>query len=213
MALEKAKIFTHFKDFEKDLKQELVHKGEVVHFEQGQRIIQDGEEYFGNLIILEGLVKVFRKADDGREVFLFFLEPGEAIYLSVLNTDNVNKSELLAIAAEEVKALSIPYNVTEDMMVRFKTWYRFVAASYRKRFELVFQSLDYYAFRGLDDRLSEYLRKRISSFKTKDLRVSHQEIADDLNSSREVISRHLKKMEKKGKVKLGRNLIEIVEID
>lgn len=202
--------FTHF---EADLKKELVQKGRVIEFAAGERILQSGEKYFGNLLVLDGLVKVFRKAEDGREFFLFYIEPGEAIYLSVLNTDNVNKSELVAVAAQDVRALSIPYSVMDDLVLRFKTWYKFVATSYRSRFEKIFTSLDYYAFRGLDDRITDYLRKQTKIFKTKDLRVSHQEIADDLNSSREVISRHLKKMEKSGAIKLKRNRIEVVELD
>lgn len=213
MATNNAKILASFQHFEQDLKDELVQKGQVVEFEAGERILQSGEKYFGNLLVLEGLVKVFRKAEDGREFFLFFIEPGEAIYLSVLNTDNINKSELVAIAAQEVKALALPYSVMDDLILRFKTWYKFVATSYRSRFEKIFTSLDYYAFRGLDDRITDYLRKQTRIFKTTDLRVSHQEIADDLNSSREVISRHLKKMEKKGSIKLKRNRIEVVALD
>jgi CRP/FNR family transcriptional regulator len=213
MQAKSAQILASFTHFEPDLKAELVQKGRVIEFETGERILQSGEKYFGNLLVLEGLVKVFRKAEDGREFFLFFIEPGEAIYLSVLNTDNINKSELVAVAAQPTKALSIPYSVMDDLILRFKTWYKFVATSYRSRFEKIFTSLDYYAFRGLDDRITDYLRKQTRIFKTKDLRVSHQEIADDLNSSREVISRHLKKMEKNGSIKLKRNRIEVLELD
>ncbi len=212
MSPKSANILSSFNHFEPDLKNELVQKGRVIEFKTGERILQSGEKYFGNLLVLDGLVKVFRKAEDGREFFLFFIEPGEAIYLSVLNTDNVNKSELVAIAAQETRALSIPYSVMDDLILRFKTWYKFVATSYRSRFEKIFTSLDYYAFRGLDDRITDYLRKQIRIFKTRDLRVSHQEIADDLNSSREVISRHLKKMEKNGAIKLKRNRIEVLEL-
>ena len=213
MPSKSAHIMSSFTHFEADLKKELVQKGRVIEFAAGERILQSGEKYFGNLLVLDGLVKVFRKAEDGREFFLFYIEPGEAIYLSVLNTDNVNKSELVAVAAQDVRALSIPYSVMDDLVLRFKTWYKFVATSYRSRFEKIFTSLDYYAFRGLDDRITDYLRKQTKIFKTKDLRVSHQEIADDLNSSREVISRHLKKMEKSGAIKLKRNRIEVVELD
>lgn len=214
MSKEKAQILSSFKHFEPDLKDELVQKGKIIEFKEGERIVQSGEKYFGNLLVLEGLVKVFRRADESesREVFLFFIEPGEAIYLSVLNTDNINKSELVAVAAQDTRALSIPYSVMDDLILRFKTWYKFVATSYRSRFEKIFTSLDYYAFRGLDDRIIDYLRKQTKIFKTRDLRVSHQEIADDLNSSREVISRHLKKMEKKGAIKLKRNRIEVLEL-
>lgn len=214
MSQDKAQILSSFNHFEPDLKDELVRKGQIIEFKAGERIVQNGEKYMGNLLVLEGLVKVFRRADDSeeREVFLFFLEPGEAIYLSVLNTDNINKSELVAVAAQDTRALSIPYSVMDDLILRFKTWYKFVATSYRSRFEKIFTSLDYYAFRGLDDRIIDYLRKQTKIFKTRDLRVSHQEIADDLNSSREVISRHLKKMEKKGAIKLKRNRIEVLEL-
>jgi CRP/FNR family transcriptional regulator len=213
MAANKAHLLSSFSSFEPDLKKELVQRGEVITFDTGERILQKDQRYLGNLLVLEGLVKVFRKGEGGKEFFLFFIEPGEAIYLSVLNTDNINKSELVSVAAQPTKALSIPYNMMDELILRFKTWYRFVATSYRRRFEKLFKSLDYYAFRGLDDRLIEYLRNQTLIFKSKDLRVSHQQIADDLNSSREVISRHLKQMEHKGLIKLKRNRIEVVDLE
>ena len=207
------KILAHFDEFEPSLKKELVKTGEVISFKKGDEILQNGQHYSGNLLVLNGLVKVFRRDENGNEIFLFFVVPGEAIYLSVLNADNINKSELIAIAADQTQALSIPYNTMDDLIPRFKTWYKFVAQTYRGRFEKLFKSLDYYAFRGLDDRLSHYLLKRFNILKSADLRVSHQEIAHDLNSSREVISRALKKMENKGKLRLKRNLIQLLNTE
>ena len=160
-----------------------------------------------------GLVKMFRKAESGKEIFMYYLQPGEAAYLSVLETENINTSELMAVAEKKTTVLSIPYSTSNEYIQRFRTWYQFIVRSYRRRFEELFYSLDSVAFRDLDDRLNDYLKRQMRIFKTRELSLSHKQIANDLNSSREAISRLLKKMENDGMISLKRGRIKIEKLE
>jgi CRP/FNR family transcriptional regulator len=106
----------------------------------------------------------------------------------------------------------IPLNKMDDWMSRYKSWYHFVVKTYRNRFEELLQTLDNVAFRNMDERLEFYLKRQQDTQKSHIIPTTHQEIAQDLNSSREVISRLLKKMAERGKVKLHRYHIEIVKL-
>ena len=95
-------------------------------------------------------------------------------------------------------------------MNKYKSWYQFVIASYRNRFEELLKTIDAIAFTGMDERLEYYLKKQVEKLGNQ-LTITHQEIANDLNSSREVISRLLKKMEAKNWLTIHRNSIEWIK--
>ncbi len=95
-------------------------------------------------------------------------------------------------------------------MAKYKNWYEFVISTYRNRFEEILEVVDNIAFRAMDERLEFHLNRIQETTGSADLKLSHQEIAYDLNTSREVISRLLKKMEQRGLVKLHRNHIELL---
>jgi len=95
--------------------------------------------------------------------------------------------------------------------MKHRSWYEFVIHTYRSRFEEVLEVIDSIAFRAMDERLEFYLKRHATSCGCGDLKLSHQEIASDLNTSREVISRLLKKMEQRNLVKLHRNHIELIQ--
>jgi CRP/FNR family transcriptional regulator len=119
------------------------------------------------------------------------------------------RSQILARAIEPTTALLIPIALMDSLMGKYKTWYYFVLETYRNRFEELLEVVDSIAFKSMDDRLNFYLKNQEKQFKTKELSITHQQIADDLNSSREVISRLLKKMEQAGLLQLGRNTITL----
>jgi CRP/FNR family transcriptional regulator len=98
------------------------------------------------------------------------------------------------------------------MMSKYKSWSHFVIQTYRNRFDEMLTVIDNIAFRNMDERLEFYLKRSKANAGSTTLSLTHQEIADDLNSSREVISRLLKKMEQLGKIKLNRNSIELIDL-
>jgi CRP/FNR family transcriptional regulator len=121
------------------------------------------------------------------------------------------RSEIRAVAQEKVTILAIPVEYMDEWM-RFRDWRSFVMNTYRMRFEELLEALDSIAFMKMDERLLKYLHEKAQSVDSNQIHMSHQEIASDLNSSREVISRILKQMERKKMVKLGRNNIEILTV-
>jgi CRP/FNR family transcriptional regulator len=167
--------------------------------------MRSGQYFKNSLLILEGRVKLYREGDDGEEFFLYYLEKGGACALSMICAAKNETSAIKARAITNVKALAIPILHMDALMKEHKQWYYFVLETYRNRFEEVLEVVDQVIFKGLDERLFFYLNNQCEKLGTSDLKLTHQEIASDLGSSREVISRLLKKMEQKGFVHLHRN--------
>lgn len=186
--------------------------GQVRTFEAGSLILDAGQYIRSTILVLSGQLKVYRTDDEGNEHLLYLLDAGQACALSMICAIKQEKSELQAVALSQVSLLLLPLPVMEQLMRENRSWYHFVLSSYRKRFEEVLQLVDQIAFKALDERLVFYLKKLVKSQQSKRLNVTHEGIARDLSSSRVVISRLLKQLENKGKLKLHRNEIEILNL-
>jgi len=196
-----------FPELEDALYNELLLNGTVKEIQAGETLLRAGQTIRSALLILEGIIKLYREGDEGNEFFIYNLQPGQACSLSLVCTLKHRTSEVLAKASTDAVVLSIPLEYMEKWMHTYKSWYQFVITSYRNRFEELLKTVDAIAFSNMDERLEFYLKKQAKHFGT-NLKLTHQEIANDLNSSREVISRLLKKMEAKHFLILHRNSIE-----
>src|SRR5690606_37450146 len=174
----------------------------------GEQLVQTGQYFKSTLLITGVLVKLYREGNDGGEFFIYHLKPGEACALSMICATKQEKSEILATAVEDTTVLLIPIAMMDDLMRTYRTWYYFVLETYRSRFEELLEVVDHIAFKSMDERMEYYLKKLSRQQESTELFTTHQQIAQDLNSSREVISRLLKKMEQHGKVILKRNAIQ-----
>jgi CRP/FNR family transcriptional regulator len=180
-------------------------------FQAGEVVMRTGQYIKSTALVLEGRLKIYREGPDGGEFLMYYLEPGQACAVSMICAMQSDTSEITAVAEEETELLMIPVHLMDDMMKDHKSWYQFVIQTYRSRFDELLNVVDHVAFRNMDERLEFYLKRyREKTGKTK-VELSHQQIAEDLNSSREVISRLLKKMEQRGLLKLNRNLIELTK--
>jgi CRP/FNR family transcriptional regulator len=197
-----------FPDFELALKEKLVEIAELKSFAEGEMMMETGQYFRSTMLIVEGKVKLYREGDEGGEFFMYFLEAGNACALSLICATKQETSQIKAKAVEETIALTIPIGMMDVLMKDYKTWYYFVLETYRNRFEELLTVLDGIAFKALDERLLFYLKNQYKKSGNRELQITHQEIANDLNSSREVVSRLLKKLEQKGEVVLHRNGIE-----
>lgn len=160
-------------------------------------------------MIISGTVKVMREDEDGNELLLYYLRGGETCAMSLTCCMAFKRSEIRAVAQDTVSMLAIPVDYMDEWM-KYRDWRSFVMNTYRLRFEELLEALDSIAFKRMDERLLKYLHERSMAMDQKEINLSHQDIAIDLNSSREVISRILKQMERKGLVKLGRNRIQLL---
>jgi CRP/FNR family transcriptional regulator len=139
---------------------------------------------------------------------MYYLEPGNACALTMICATKQETSEVMGKAIEDTTVLAVPIALMDQMMVTYKTWYYFVLETYRSRYEELLIVIDHIAFKGMDERLYYYLQNQYQKLKMRELKITHGQIAADLNSSREVISRLLKKMEQRGDIVLTRNFIE-----
>ncbi len=191
------------------LLQEMVDKGTVLTFEEGSALLQPGQFVQMVPIVLEGAIKIMRLDEEGRELFLYHLDPGETCALSLTCCVASKPSEIRAIAEQQTVILNIPVSQHEIWSDRFKQWKEFVSNTYQTRFQELLNVLDAVAFKRMDERLMRYILIKMKQQKTNELHTTHQEIANELGTSREVISRLLKQLEKKKWIELGRNVIYI----
>lgn len=196
--------------FDASLKEVLATRGVLKTYQPGDSLLRPGQYIQSTMLVARGRVKLYRTGEDGNEFFIYYLEPGNACALSMICASRDKQSEMLASAMEETDVILIPITLMDELMRNHRAWYQFVMETYRNRFEELLLVVDSIAFKNMDERLEFYLKKQAQLLKTHELHLTHQQIADDLNSSREVISRLLKKMEKEKRVLLNRNSIELV---
>lgn len=200
-----------FPQFESALKQILIENGSIKSFEDGEMLMQTGQNMRSTMLIVEGVVKLYRDGEDGNEFFMYYLQPGDACALSMICATRQETSQVMAKAVDSAKGLLIPISLMDTLMKEYKSWYYFVLETYRSRFEELLSVIDNIAFKSMDERLDFYLKKLYRDLNNRTLTITHSQIANDLNSSREVISRLLKKMEQRGDVALNRNYIEYLK--
>lgn len=158
-------------------------------------------------LVAEGEMKVYREGEDDGEIFLYYLEPGNACAFSLVCASKRETSKVMIKAQKDSTVILVPVQAMEILMRSNKSWYRFVVETYRYRFDDLLSAFDSVVFKKLDERLEEYLQIQSHKNNGLPLELTHQQIADDLHSTREVISRLLKKMEQKGMLTIQRNAI------
>ncbi|MEO5599630.1 MAG: Crp/Fnr family transcriptional regulator [Cyclobacteriaceae bacterium] len=186
--------------------------GQVVEFKEGDMLLRTGQYFKQSLLVLEGRVKLYREGENGEEFFLYYLERGNACALSIICATRNETSEIKGQAVTPVKVLTIPLQFMDSLMKDYREWYFFVLETYRTRFEELLQVIDQIAFHSMDEKLEFYLKRQFDFLKSKTISITHQQIADDLNSSREVISRLLKKLESQHRISISRNEISQISL-
>ncbi|TWV98839.1 Crp/Fnr family transcriptional regulator [Chitinophaga pinensis] len=204
---------TYFPQFEAELKEQIAVNAVIKEVKAGERLIQTGQYFRATMLVVEGRLKLYREGEEGNEFFMYYLLPGNACALSMVCASRPHQtSEIMAKAVEDSIVLMVPLAMMEQLMQEFKSWYSFVVETYRSRFEELLSIVDQIMFKGMDERLIVYLDNQQKVLQTQQLYITHQEIANDLHSSREVISRLLKKMEQQNRLKLHRNYIEMLPV-
>lgn len=202
----------HFPDFSPGLIDDIAEVSELRDFADKATLMDVGNYIKSVPLMYEGMMKIYREDDDGNELFLYYMYPGQACAISFVCAEKERKSKVRALTVRPSKFIFFPIKYMDKWMLKHKTWYQFVLQSFNERFEDVLKTIDEVTFHNMDERLVIYLKKNVKAYKSNKLVVSHQDIANELNSSREVISRLLKKLERTGKIKMGRGRIEIIDL-
>lgn len=190
---------------------EIVANGRVKRYKQDEILLDMGQPLDEMPLLAFGLLKVIREDEDGREVLLYYLEGGATCSFSLSCCMGSKESRVRVQAEEESLVIWVPVRFMDEWLVRYPFWRMYVINSFSNRMENMLGTIDQLAFRKMDERLMYYLREQSSVKNDREIRRSHAQIASDLNSSREVVSRLLKQLEQDGKVALGRNLVVLKE--
>lgn len=177
---------------------------------EGQDLMRPGQYVKSMPLLLSGSIKIMRSDNEGEELLLYHLEKGDTCAMTMTCCMGNTKSEIHAVTETPAKLLMIPIGKMEEWSSKYKTWRNFVFASYHERMMEMLESIDNIAFNNMDERLEKWITDKIQIIKTKHIYITHKEIAHDLHTSRVVISRLLKKMEKDMKIKMHRNFIEVL---
>lgn len=179
---------------------------------RGDVIIDYGDYIKSVPLVISGLLKIIREAEDGHEVLLYFLGSGQSCAASFSCCMVRKRSEIKAVCEDDATILLIPLEAADEWMGRYSVWRNFVLNMYDRRMYALIDTIDRVSFSKLDEKLIYYLQE-LTRYKGETvISISHQQIAYDLNASRESISRLLKKLETSEVVKLGRNSIELLEM-
>ncbi len=194
---------------ELELQEEIARVGQLLHFSAGE-IIMDVDSYIKLVpLVVEGSIKVVREDEDGKELFLYYLNSGDTCSMSFTCCMMDKKSQIRTVAEEPTTLIGIPIRYVDQWMTKYQSWKNFVMRSYDDRMMELVRTIDNIAFKKMDERLLDYLHKKASATQSNVIQATHQDIAFDLNASREAVSRLLKQLERSGAVQLGRNKIEL----
>lgn len=197
--------------FEDELIKEINSVGKLMTYQSGSVIIDYGQNVRFIPLLSSGAIKVLRQNSEGNELVLYYLEQGDTCTMTMTCCLGQQKSEVKAVAETDVTFFAIPVLKMKEWMKKYDSWMSFVFESYNIRFNELLESIDNLAFNDMYERIYKYLKDQVAIKKSLALSISHQEIAYDVNSSRVVVSRILKKMEQEGIIELGRNKINVIE--
>lgn len=195
--------------FEDELLQEINSIGVFKDIKEGEMLMDIGNYVTAMPLLISGAIKVMREDEDGDELLLYFLERGSTCAMTLSCCLGHKKSEIRAVAETDTQLIMIPVQKMEEWTSKYKSWRNFVFNSYQNRLDEMLETIDSIAFLNMDERLWKYLKEKVRINKSNTVLSTHQEIAYDLHTSRVVISRLLKSLEKQGKIELNRNAIEV----
>ncbi|MDX1627707.1 MAG: Crp/Fnr family transcriptional regulator [Fulvivirga sp.] len=196
--------------FESGLIDDIITSGRYKAVRQGDRIIAPGMKATEVPMVMSGTIKVMRQDEDGNEIFLYYLEGGETCAMSITCCIENKKSAFSAVAEDDASLWMIPMANINEWVAKYPSFRKFIFNAYQSRFDELLLAIDSIAFMKMDKRLYKYLLDKKQSSGSFEIHKTHEQIARELNTSRVVISRLLKKLENQGKIEQHRNLIEIL---
>lgn len=205
-------IQSRFPSFEPELVQEIAKVAEIKVCNKDEYILRKGVYIRSILIVFDGTVKILRSNGNGSFFFMHYIKSGEAVPLTMIYGNKQEASEVSAIAFEKTILLAIPLTCMDKWMAGYKSWYQFAFDTFRDRVRELLRTIDNIVFLNMNERLVYYLKTHEDLVQSKNIPLTRTQIAKDFHSSREVITRLLKQLATKGKIKMHRHYIEIVNL-
>lgn len=196
---------------DRQLLEKIADTGQLMSLKQGTKILDYGQYIKLVPIVLDGVIKVTQQGENG-DILLYYLTGGNTCPTAFTCCMMDKTSEIRAVAEEDTDIIAIPIRYIDEWSRDHVEWKNFIMNSYNIRFKELLATIDAIAFSQLDVRLTKYLAKKVKVSNKNKFKITHKQIAMDLNTTREVISRLLKKMEQMGNVELSRNYIHVLHL-
>jgi CRP/FNR family transcriptional regulator, anaerobic regulatory protein len=193
-----------------EIREKLLEYGIIKTLGEGDIILNENAYIRSIPIVMSGSIKVMRTDEEGREILLYYIKPGESCIMSFIGGMHHDTSKVKAIAEEKTDILFIPVDKVHLLIREFPEWLDYIFRLYHKRFEELLEVVNAIAFKKMDERLLEFIRKKSALSNSATLHITHEQLSNELGTARVVISRLLKQMENQGLVKLGRNKISLL---
>jgi CRP/FNR family transcriptional regulator len=202
----------YFPDFsDGELRGLILSQGRFKSFSEGEVLLQPDRPPPFLPLLLEGSIKIFRTEPDGREVFLYFLQAGDTCAVTLGCVRGKSVANIRAVGEEPGALVALPFRLVGAFWDEYETFRNFVVETYRRRFENLLETFDAVAFHRLDERLLRVIRELTSARDSLELPITQKTLAEHVGTTREVVARVLKQMELQGLVKLGRNVITLID--
>lgn len=197
--------------FEEKLLDEIIEVSTIKDFTEGERLMEIGEYIKKIPLLLSGAIKIIREDQREGEIVLYYIEEGDTCAMTLTCCLGETKSQVRAIAETDGAVILVPVSKMDDWLVRYKSWRNFVLASYNNRMNELLTAVDSLAFMNMEERLCKLLQDKAKIYNSTFINNTHQELAEELNTSRVVISRILKTLENQGIIRLNRKYIELLK--
>tara|TARA_R110002074_G_scaffold141650_8_gene288099 strand:- start:481 stop:1119 length:639 start_codon:yes stop_codon:yes gene_type:complete len=198
--------------FEETLIDEIREIGIKREFVEDSIIIEIGDYIKSMPLLINGAIKILREDDNGDELVLYYLESGDTCAMTLSCCMGQTKSKIRAIAETDVELIMLPKEKMAAWLSNYKSWQTYILQSYHLRMEELLEAVDTIAFLKMDERIFKFLKDKAMVTGDDVVHATHQEISQDLHTSRVVVSRLLKKLENEGKIQLFRNSIKVLEL-
>ncbi|HLV39393.1 Crp/Fnr family transcriptional regulator [Xanthomarina sp.] len=198
--------------FEDELLQEINQVGVFKEIPEGSKLIEIDDYIKSMPLLISGAVKIMREDEHGDELILYFIEKGDTCAMTLSCCMGQKRSEIRAVAETDTTLIMIPVEHISLWMGKYKSWQNFILQSYNERMSELLEAIDTIAFLKMDERILKYLRDKAMVNHNEEIVVTHQQIANDLYTSRVVVSRILKALERNNQIKINRNRITLLDL-
>lgn len=197
--------------FEEELLEEIIKVSTIKDFKEGERLMEIGEYIKKIPLLLSGAIKIIREDQKEGEIVLYYIEQGDTCAMTLTCCLGETKSQVRSIAERDGSVVLVPVGKMDEWLVKYKSWRNFVLNSYNTRMNELLSAVDSLAFMNMEERLCKLLQDKAKIYNSRFINNTHQELAEELNTSRVVISRILKTLENKGIIQLNRKYIELLK--
>jgi CRP/FNR family transcriptional regulator, anaerobic regulatory protein len=205
-----ADLFKELKSFsEPELQKEILKHGKIVKAKKGDILIREGQYLNFLPIVIKGLLRVYQENED-REILLYYVGPEQTCMMSLSSAYFDYYSTANGIAMKPSEILVLPAHLIAEWQLKYPSWNKFILKTFKSRYDELLSAFGNVAFKPIQIRVKDYFSEYFKNEGTKKIPVSHQTLANDLGTTRVVISRILKQFEKENLVKLHRGYIELL---